>query len=923
VATLFRPIVSLIFAGSLASTLIPTLSGGTPQKPDIQLHWLENKAPADLEGATWGLPWPMGTVKADASFALSNAEGKSIPVQSWPLATWPDGSLKWSAHALPADLAASSSYQLKAGAQPQAPEKALVLTDSAEAVLIDTGIVTTRILKQGDRLIDRIEREGKAIAADGRLVCLVQDRPEAGGLGIVKQEPFTGAISSVTVEQSGPVRAVVRIQGKHKSQTGERAWLPFTVRLYFYAGSQAIRVMHTIIFDGDENKDFIRGLGLRFSVPLAGPLYDRHVRFSGEGSGLFAEAVQGLTGLRRNPGENVTQAQLDGKTTPALATWPKQVSTRLQYVPTFADWTIFQPNDGSFEIRKRTQETCSWLKSAEGRRAGGLAYLGTPQGGLAFGIRNFWQSSPSQMDIRGATSDKAEVTLWLWAPDAAPMDLRFYHDGMGEDDFDKQNEGLEITYEDYQPGYSRPEGVARTSEIMLWALPATPSRARFVELAETLNTPPLLSSSPENILSAGVFGKLWSLPDRSTPAKARIEDHLDSLFAFYVGQREQRHWYGFWNYGDVMHSYDEQRHVWKYDVGGFAWDNSELSTDIWIWLYYLRSGRADVFRFAEALTRHTGEVDVHHIGRFAPLGSRHNVMHWGCSAKQLRISTAQNRRYYYYLTGDERVGDLLREQVEAAQALIKIQPGRKVSARRGQASLVPTVSPAPKEEEGYANIGFGTDWGALASAWLTEWERTGDTRIRDRLFNSMRTIAAQPHGFFSTGSRMNLETGVYDINPSPRAGASHLSAAFGLPEICEELIGITNMPEFTQAWLQYCTLYGASADEQQSALGNSLGRLNLIQGHARITAFAGKFTDNEALRRRAWKEFLSGSGGFGRRMNMTPKTLQGPDVLTPVDEIPEISTNSSAQWGMAVIECLALAPKELPADALEEKTAAK
>ena len=78
-------------------------------------------------------------------------------------------------------------------------------------------------------------------------------------------------------------------------------------------------------------------------------------------------------------------------------------------------------------------------------------------------------------------------------------------------------------------------------------------------------------------------------------------------------------------------------------------------------------------------TYHTGEVDVHHIGRFAPLGSRHNVQHWGCSAKQLRISTATNRRYYYYLTGDERVGDLLREQVEAGHALLRFPPGRKLA----------------------------------------------------------------------------------------------------------------------------------------------------------------------------------------------------------------------------------------------------
>ena len=193
------------------------------------------------------------------------------------------------------------------------------------------------------------------------------------------------------------------------------------------------------------------------------------------------------------------------------------------------------------------------------------------------------------------------------------------------------------------------------------------------------------------------------------------------------------------------------------------WDNSELSTDIWLWLTYLRSGRADVFRMAEAMCRHTGEVDVHHIGRFAPLGSRHNVMHWGCSAKQLRISTAANRRYYYYLTGDERVGDLMREQLEAHRTLLKIFPTRKVGG----------AVPDPNATK--VTVGFGTDWGAVAAAWLTEWERTGDPAVRERLVNSMRTIAAQPYGFFSSGAPMNPETGEYDVRERGRAGASHLS----------------------------------------------------------------------------------------------------------------------------------------------------
>ena len=39
---------------------------------------------------------------------------------------------------------------------------------------------------------------------------------------------------------------------------------------------------------------------------------------------------------------------------------------------------------------------------------------------MAFGIRNFWQSFPGQLDIRNAASDNAEVTAWLWSPECPP-----------------------------------------------------------------------------------------------------------------------------------------------------------------------------------------------------------------------------------------------------------------------------------------------------------------------------------------------------------------------------------------------------------------------------------------------------------------------------------------------------------------------
>src|SRR6185369_880860 len=145
--------------------------------------------------------------------------------------------------------------------------------------------------------------------------------------GTVWRESFTGRTQKVTVEQSGPVRAVVRVEGKHVDDGPPRgrAWLPFTLRLYFYAGADAVRLVHTFIFDGDEQKDFIAGLGVRFSVPMRDRPQDRHVRFNAEGEGVWGEAVRTLTGLRRDPGQAARQAQIDGKATPKDEELPRGI----------------------------------------------------------------------------------------------------------------------------------------------------------------------------------------------------------------------------------------------------------------------------------------------------------------------------------------------------------------------------------------------------------------------------------------------------------------------------------------------------------------------------------------------------------------------------------------------------------------------
>ncbi len=699
------------------------------------------------------------------------------------------------------------------------------------------------------------------------------------------------------------MRAVLRLTGKHQSAGGARAWLPFTVRLYFHAGGDAVRIVHSFVFDGDENRDFLRGLGVRFAVPMRDPLHDRHVRFAGEGDGLWAEGVRNLSGLRRDPGPEVVNAQLAGRACPPVEQFPERVRTRLDYIPAWGDYTLAQLSPDSFAIRKRTKPGHAWVPAAHGGRAPGVGFIGgATGGGVAFGLRDFWQRFPTQLDVRGAAGDAAEVTLWLWSPDAPAMDLRFYHDGLGMDTHEKQlRGGLEITYEDYEPGFATPHGIARTSELTLWALPATPAREELVALAGVVRVPPLLGCPPAYLRATEVFGgAIWNLPDRSTPARQQLETLLDSHVAYYQGQIEQHRWYGFWNYGDVMHTYDPARHVWRYDVGGYAWDNSELSTDLWLWTAFLRSGRADIFRLAEAMTRHTGEVDVYHAGRFAGVGTRHGVQHWGDSAKQLRISTSVYRRPYHYLTADERVGDLLREVVHADRKLAEINPGRKLSDQ-----------PAGPVE---AHLGVGTDWGSAACNWLTEWERTNDPQPRAWLENAMRVIGGHPLGFFAGGFRYDPATKQLTPQKEAKVGISHLSAVFGLVEVCAELIQLLDVPEFERAWLQYCTLYNASAEEQVAALGEKLRGNALTSSHARLTAYAAWRTNDAGLAARAWRELLGRdpAGKLGRPAAGTPVRVTGPAVLRPVEEIVSISTNDSAQQGLALVQTLALVGEFLP-----------
>ena len=887
----------LLAQAALASAIsgLPSLAAAAAKAsplPPTEIRWIDGAPPALNAGQTWGAPWPQGAFTRKQTFRARSADGAAVALQTWPIAYWPDGSLKWTAHAVPAgDL--GKGLTIEPG-KPDAATAGVRVTESPAAVEVSTGVATWRFPRDGSALIASAARDGREVLRDVRLVVQTQDAPEIDQ-NPVGRKTYESVLDKVTVEQSGPVRAVIRVEGRHRN--GDRTWAPFIVRFYAYAGADSLRMMHTFIFDGDAGADFICGLGVTADVPMAGELYDRHVRFTGLDGGLWAEAVKPLTGLRRDPGKAFRDAQIAGRKVPPAEQMAAPVRSGLHLIPAWSDFLLSQPTADGFTIRKRTAPGHAWIQSDGGPRASGVAYVGGPEGGAAIGLGSFWRAPPTALEIRGAAGEVAQLTAWLWSPDAPVMDTRFYHDSMGMETHAQETEGLNITYEDYEKNWGTPTGIARTSELRLWALDATPARDAFPKMAELNDKPPRLMTTPERIHAAGVLGA-WSLPDRGTPLKAKIEDRQDQLLNYYLGQIEQRRWYGFWNYGDVMHSYDVDRHVWRYDIGGFAWDNSELSTDLWLWLSYLRGGRADVFRMAEAMTRHTGEVDVYHVGPYRGLGTRHGVQHWGDSSKQPRVSNALYRRIYYYLTADERVGDLMRALTDGDEALTRVNIGRKLEDGAW-----------PKGE---IRASFGTDWSSLCGAWFTEWERTGDPRWRDRIAAGMKTIAALQKQWFAGSASYDVKTGTFS-GAGDRVGVSHLNAAFGAPEIHVEMLALIREPAYDKAWLDYCRWYNASREEQTAQFGKPLGGNGLRQGHSRLTAYAASRLGDKALAQRAWKEFFGRGVVEDLNLSTATKHFAGPDVLNPIDEAAGVTTNGTAQWGLAAIMNLALVGDALPA----------
>src|SRR5262249_8062073 len=112
----------------------------------------------------------------------------------------------------------------------------------------------------------------------------------------------------------------------------------------------------------------------------------------------------------------------------------------------------------------------------------------------------------------------------------------------------------------------------------------------------------------------------------------------------------------------------------------------------------LPHGRSD-----DATHQRSGHLSSWQVRRAGVPSQR--APHGVSDAREPRISRAESRRFYYYLTADERTGDIMREVLNVDYKVVEYDPMR-------------LAQPITEAEKKYpTRVRLGPDWLAFVSNW--------------------------------------------------------------------------------------------------------------------------------------------------------------------------------------------------------------
>lgn len=656
----------LLFIPTLASSLLsaPSAAAGAQRVPiTIERH---------TEGApiTLGVPFPIGVLASTDHARVLDADGREIPAQVSEVTNWApaDRSVKWAWVFFFAGAANRYTLEFGEDVRRTLPVDAglQVVNNPRDNGQVD--IVAGRLhatVSQGPGgFLSHVSLDLKGDGFDASAVIATGPQLHGSFVDLLDDAGLDAARATVRqtyIERgSGPLHTIVRVEGEYRYGRDDNAAAPFVTRIHSYADRTYLRVVHTFIYTG---------------VP------DKHVPDAGEFPHIATQASALTKGNPADPGWMQPQDRIAAvglglnlrlgaatrvRTSLSGGRWwqPTQSRTLDLDVRGHGPVSVTQlgpgsdvatlAGDSSAERRRdgfraRVERSTVSVNAAEATE--GWFDVVDDTRGVAVGLRHFLEEYPKEIRFDPATG---ALDAFFWSPKALPMS------------FARANSrpGAEGSVENWA------QGLAKTSEAIIFFHDARASLDTIRQTMAYVLRPPVAHVDPQWYGRSGVYGHF---APRGT--QADLDRAISQKVDWMLFNQRWAPWFGVFDYGDLKVRYDNGR--WD------MWGGNEPAQDFQLWIEFMRTGDARIFDMAQALSRHSMDVDNTHwpagpsyrgesnqsvdyfrsleappATKWLGIGRRHAIQHW------MHVLSAhvwvQGWLADYYLAADHRGLDVAR-----------------------------------------------------------------------------------------------------------------------------------------------------------------------------------------------------------------------------------------------------------------------
>lgn len=459
-----------------------------------------------------GVPFARGELGDAAHVRLLDATGKEVAAQSKVTGRWQDGSVKWLLISFMTTVAAkqAAAYSLEYGNAVSNAHRSiptpLKYTLAGDVLTVTTGPLQARFdgSQSGgfptdirfDANTDGTFANGESLTGDGMIGVQVTD---STGSVFASNNPA----DSIEVEESGPVRTVVKVTGHHLSE-GHAKFFAYINRFVFYAGSPFMRVYTTWGNDWD-GAEFANFKSIRLNVPL--PDQRR------------GNWTVGLGNSEETTGQG--------------------------------DLSLLQLRDDSYQMSPAP------LAGTKTDRADGWIDISQGNWGFTTAVRDFWQLYPKglQVNTGGLNIDLCPDFPESTYDKCSKLDeIKWFFYLM--DGKYKVRRGVQKQHELML--YFHPTFVVRPAAERSADGDATPlhSVAGYKQMAQAFQEPLIATCIPQRYCDTGVFGEVLPATAGRSP---EYEQVCEKVYQGYVSNRERSRDYGMLNFGD---QFGERRVNW-------------------------------------------------------------------------------------------------------------------------------------------------------------------------------------------------------------------------------------------------------------------------------------------------------------------------------------------------------------------------